>query len=58
MVDLIFQENIDAIKDELFCHKIKIEKEVLGGIGEKSIIFDTSDNSLNIRKNGRTNIEE
>ena len=48
--DLIFQENIDAIKNELFRHKIKIEKEVLGGIVEQSLIFDTTNNSLFIKK--------
>ena len=48
--DLIFQENIDAIKNELFRHKIIIEKEVLGGIVEKSLIFDTTNNSLYVKK--------
>ena len=48
--DLIFQENIDAIKNELFRHNIKIEKEFLGGIVDQSLIFDTTNNSLYIKK--------
>ena len=48
--DLTFQENIDAIKKELMTLQIKIEIEELGGISERSLIYDTMTNSLFIQK--------
>ncbi len=52
--DLTFQENIDAIKKELKSLQINIELEELGGIGERSIIYDTLTNSLFIQKTWET----
>ncbi|MFX1393237.1 MAG: CheR family methyltransferase [Promethearchaeota archaeon] len=46
----IYQENIDAINQELFKHQIRIRKKLIGGISERSIIFDTKNNSLYIKK--------
>ncbi len=46
----VFQENIDTIKKELFSHHIKIVREFLGGISERSIVYDTKKNSLYLKK--------
>ena len=45
-----YQDNIEAITKELFSHHIKIEKEFLGGISERSIMYDTRRNELFIKK--------
>ncbi|MFX1340054.1 MAG: CheR family methyltransferase [Promethearchaeota archaeon] len=45
-----FQDNIDAIKKELFSHHINIEKEYLGGISERSIVYDTKESALWLKK--------
>ena len=45
-----YQQNIEAITQELFSHHISIEKEFLGGISERSIIYDTTRNELAIKK--------
>ena len=45
-----FQDNIEAITQELFSHHIKIEKEFLGGIAERSIVYDTKANALWLKK--------
>jgi len=46
----ISQNNIDAIKIELFSNHIRIEKDFLGGISELSIIYDTEANVLYLKK--------
>ncbi|MFX0073625.1 MAG: CheR family methyltransferase [Candidatus Hermodarchaeota archaeon] len=47
---IIHQKNIDAILKKLYSKHITIEKEFLGGISERSIIYDTEKNSLSIKK--------
>ncbi len=45
-----YQDNIDAITQELFSRHISIEKEFLGGISERSLVYDTIRNELLIKK--------
>jgi chemotaxis receptor (MCP) glutamine deamidase CheD len=45
-----YEENIEAITRQLFSHHIKIEKEFLGGITERSIVYDTKQNALWLKK--------
>jgi chemotaxis protein CheD len=46
----ISQKNIKAIRNELKKYNIKIDKELLGGISERSIIFDINENMLYVKK--------
>jgi chemotaxis receptor (MCP) glutamine deamidase CheD len=46
----IHQKNIDAVTQELVSYQIPIEAAYIGGISERSLIYDTNDNSLFIKK--------
>ncbi|TFG08556.1 MAG: hypothetical protein EU539_01955 [Promethearchaeota archaeon] len=48
--DKLHQKNIDAIKEVLYSNKIYIEKEFLGGICERSVLFDAENKLLYIKK--------
>lgn len=48
--DMTYQENIDAIKKELEVRKIEIIAEDLGGISERAIIYDTINDTLQVKK--------
>jgi chemotaxis methyl-accepting protein methylase/chemotaxis receptor (MCP) glutamine deamidase CheD len=48
--DLTFQENIDHVKKALESLNIKIKLEEIGGISERSIIYDTINDSVYIKK--------
>ncbi len=52
--DLTFQENIDAIQEVLKSLQLKVVFEELGGIGERSIIYNTLTDSLFIQKSWET----
>jgi chemotaxis protein methyltransferase CheR len=48
--DMTYQENIDTIKKELKTYQITIEAEDLGGLSERSIIYDTINDALYVKK--------
>ncbi len=48
--DITYQENIDAIKKELAALLIEIEAEDIGGLSERSLIYDTINDSLFVKK--------
>ena len=48
--DMTYQENMDAIKKELEARKIEIIAEDLGGISERAIIYDTINDTLQVKK--------
>ncbi len=48
--DMTYQENINAIKKELEARKIEIIAEDLGGISERAIIYDTINDTLQVKK--------
>ncbi|MHA2326401.1 MAG: hypothetical protein ACXACB_13430 [Promethearchaeota archaeon] len=47
---MTYQENIDTIKKELKTYQITIEAEDLGGLSERSIIYDTINDALYVKK--------
>jgi chemotaxis receptor (MCP) glutamine deamidase CheD len=48
--DMTYQENIDTVKKELQSLEIEIEAEDIGGLSERSILYDTINDSLFIKK--------
>jgi len=48
--DMTYQENIDAIKKELEARQIEIIAEDLGGLSERAIIYDTINDTLQVKK--------
>ena len=48
--DMTYQENIDTIKKELQSLEIEIDAEVLGGLSEREILYDTINDSLFVKK--------
>ncbi|MEE9378441.1 MAG: CheR family methyltransferase [Candidatus Lokiarchaeia archaeon] len=48
--DMTYQENINAIKKELEVRKIEIIAKDLGGISERAIIYDTINDTLQVKK--------
>ena len=48
--DLTYQENVDSVKKELMLNKIEIEAEDIGGLSERSVIYDTINDSLFVKK--------
>lgn len=44
------QKNINLIKEKLKSLKIPIEKEDIGGLSERTIVYDTKDNSIFVKK--------
>ncbi len=48
--DMTYQENIDTVKKELQSLKIEIEAEDVGGLSERSVIYDTINDSLFVKK--------
>ncbi|MFX0035148.1 MAG: CheR family methyltransferase [Candidatus Hermodarchaeota archaeon] len=48
--DITYQENIDAIKNELEIIQIPIEAEDIGGLSERAVIYDTINDILYVKK--------
>ena len=48
--DMTFQENVDAVKKELILNQIEIEAEDIGGLSERSVMYDTINDSLFVKK--------
>ena len=48
--DMTYQENIDTVKKELQSLEIKIDAEDIGGLSERSVIYDTINDSLSVKK--------
>jgi len=48
--DMTYQENVDSVKKELKLNQIEIEAEDLGGLSERSVIYDTINDSLFVKK--------
>ncbi|KKN37988.1 hypothetical protein LCGC14_0757930 [marine sediment metagenome] len=48
--DMTYQENIDAIKKELAAIQVEIEAEDIGGLSERSVLYDTINDSLFVKK--------
>ena len=48
--DMTYQENIDAIREELVVLQIEIEGEDIGGLSERSIKYDTINDVLYVKK--------
>ncbi|MBY8985891.1 MAG: hypothetical protein KGD65_12530 [Candidatus Lokiarchaeota archaeon] len=48
--DMTYQENIDTIKKELQALEIKIDAEDIGGLSERSVLYDTINDSLSVKK--------
>ncbi len=48
--DMTYQENIDAIKNELATIQVEIEAEDIGGLSERSVLYDTINDSLFVKK--------
>jgi len=48
--DLTHQENLDAVKNELKSIGIEIETEDCGGLSERSLIYDTINDALYVKK--------
>ena len=48
--DMTYQENINTIKKELQSLEIEIDAEVLGGLSEREILYDTINDSLFVKK--------
>ncbi|KKN84292.1 hypothetical protein LCGC14_0291060 [marine sediment metagenome] len=48
--DKTYQENIETVKNELKLLEIKIEAEDIGGLSERSIYYDTINDTLFVKK--------
>lgn len=48
--DLTYQENLDVVKKELQALDIEIDAEDTGGLSERSIVYDTINDTLFVRK--------
>ncbi|MFX1311582.1 MAG: CheR family methyltransferase [Promethearchaeota archaeon] len=48
--DKTYQENIDCVKKGLSSMHIKIESEDIGGLSERSVIYDTINDALYVKK--------
>ncbi|MFX0027632.1 MAG: CheR family methyltransferase [Candidatus Hermodarchaeota archaeon] len=48
--DMTYQENLDAVKKELKSLGIEIEAEDTGGLSERSVVYDTINDALYVRK--------
>ncbi|MHA1933370.1 MAG: hypothetical protein ACW96X_12570, partial [Promethearchaeota archaeon] len=48
--DVTYQENIDTVKKELKLLEIEIESEDVGGLSERSVKYDTINDSLLVKK--------
>lgn len=48
--DMTYQENLDAVKKELHSLEIDIEVEDIGGLSERSVVYDTINDALYVRK--------
>ncbi|MFW9875641.1 MAG: hypothetical protein ACFFG0_21265, partial [Candidatus Thorarchaeota archaeon] len=48
--DLTYQDNLDAVKNELKSLDIEIKAEDIGGLSERAVVFDTINDILYVRK--------
>lgn len=48
--DMTYQENIDAVKEQLNTFQIEVEAEDLGGLSERAVIYDTINDTLYVKK--------
>ena len=48
--DITYKENIDTIKKELDLLNIEVEAEDIGGLSERSVIYDTINEALFVKK--------
>lgn len=48
--DMTYQENLDVVKNELKSLEIEVDAEDTGGLSERSIIYDTINDTLYVRK--------
>ncbi|MHA2181283.1 MAG: CheR family methyltransferase, partial [Promethearchaeota archaeon] len=48
--DMTYQENIDTVKKELKFLEIETDSEDIGGLSERSVIYDTINDSLSVKK--------
>lgn len=48
--DMTYQENLDTVKRELNSLDIEIEVEDTGGLSERSVVYDTINDALYVRK--------
>ena len=48
--DMTYQENIDTVKKELITLEIEVKAEDIGGLSERSVIYDTINDSLSVKK--------
>ena len=48
--DMTYQENIDAVKGQLEANQISIEAADIGGTSERSVIYDTINDALYVKK--------
>ncbi|MFX0082037.1 MAG: CheR family methyltransferase [Candidatus Hodarchaeota archaeon] len=48
--DMTYQENLDAVKNELKSLDIEIEAEDTGGLSERAFVYDTINDTLYVRK--------
>ena len=48
--DMTYQENLDVVKKELQLLEIEIDAEDTGGLSERSIVYDTINDTLFVRK--------
>jgi len=48
--DMTYQENIDTVKNQLILLDIEVKAEVVGGLSERSVIYDTINDSLFVKK--------
>lgn len=48
--DMTYQENIDMVKKELESLNIEIDAEDTGGLSERSVVYDTINDALYVRK--------
>ncbi|MFX1374531.1 MAG: CheR family methyltransferase [Promethearchaeota archaeon] len=48
--DMTYKENLDSVKHELKSLEIEIEAEDTGGLSERSVVYDTINDALYVRK--------
>ena len=48
--DITYQENLDAVKNELKSLDVEIEVEDTGGLSERAVVYDTINDALYVRK--------
>ncbi|MFX0038693.1 MAG: hypothetical protein ACFFCY_09870 [Promethearchaeota archaeon] len=50
--DMTCQENTNTVKKQLKMYQIEIEAEDLGGLSERTVIYDTINDVLYVKKTG------